>query len=98
MVRQAAGGEFTVTVESVPWVVASQYRKGNAREVHLVNYRPGHVLRHVPVVLTEQGFKPKSARLYSPDHEPISLPVSRYGEGWMTLVPELDIYGVLVVE
>ena len=55
-------------------------------------------VRHVPVVITEPGFKPKGARLYSPDHETLSLPVSRYGDGWLTLVPELDIYGVLVVE
>ena len=52
----------------------------------------------VPVVLTEPGCKPESARLYSPDHEPISLPINRYGKGWMTLVPELDLYGLLVIE
>lgn len=97
-VRRAAGGEFSVAVESMPWVVASQYRKGEVREVHLVNYRPGHPVRHVPVVFTEPGFKPRTARLYSPDHEPLTLPVSPYGSGWMTLVPELDIYGVLVAE
>jgi hypothetical protein len=97
-VRWAAGGNLSVEVETMPWVAASQYRKGGQRQVHLVNYRPGYPVRHVPVVFGEPGFKPERAKLYSPDHEPVSLDISRYSGRWSVIVPEVDIYGVVVVE
>ncbi len=97
-VRWAAGGFFTVTAETMPWVVAAQYRKGGQRQVHLVNYRPGFPVRHVPVLFNEPGFRPRAARLLSPDHEPLELDIGPYGDGWAVIVPEVDLYGVVVME
>jgi hypothetical protein len=97
-VRQAAGGSFTVDIDSKPWVAASQYRQGSRREVHLVNYRPDSPVHQVPVTFSEPGFSPQKAMLYSPDHEPLKLEISSSGDGWTSVVPEVEIYCVLVVE
>ena len=96
--RWAVGGSFTVTAETMPWVAAQQYRKDGQRQVHLVNYRDSSPVRNVPVMFDEPGFKPKSAKLYSPDHEPVKLDIGRFGSSWAVIVPEVDIYGVVVIE
>jgi len=92
------GGEFTVAVETKPHLAAAHYARGTMRQVHLVNYRPGHAARYIPVVFAESGLKPKKATLYSPEHVPLKLDLGKYGNGWMTLVPEVDTYGIVVLE
>ena len=87
-----------MTAETMPWVAAQQYRKDGQRQVHLVNYRDSSPVRNVPVMFDEPGFKPKSAKLYSPDHEPVKLDIGRFGSSWAVIVPEVDIYGVVVIE
>ncbi|MBW1696418.1 MAG: family 10 glycosylhydrolase [Deltaproteobacteria bacterium] len=91
-------GDYTLTVETKPWVAAAHYRKGRMRQVHLVNYWPGHPVRYIPVIVSENGLKPANATLYSPEHEPLNLDLGTYMGGWMTLVPELDTYAVVVFE
>jgi len=92
------GGEFTVTVETKPYVAAAHYRKGKTRQVHLVNYWPGHPARHIPVIFAESGLKPRKAMLYSPEHQARELDLGRYRGGWMVLVPEVNTYGIVVLE
>ncbi|HUU27752.1 MAG TPA: alpha-amylase family protein [archaeon] len=92
------GGEFTVTVETRPHVAAAHYRKGAERQVHLVNYWPGHPAKYIPVIFSEKGLKPKKATLYSPDHDRLSLDLAHYRDGWMALVPEVKTYGIVVLE
>jgi len=96
--RYCRGGEFTVAVETKPYVVAAHYRKGTMRQVHLVNYWPGHAARYIPVIFTESGLQPKKAVLLSPEHEPLSLDLGKYGGGWAVVVPEVRTYGVVVLE
>ena len=96
--RWCRGGDFSVEVETSPWVAAAHYRTGGSRQVHLVNYWPGHPARHVPVVFSEKGFTARQAVLLSPDHDPLPLDLGRYRGGWMTLVPEVKTYGIVVVK
>jgi hypothetical protein len=92
------GGEFTVTVETRLHVAAAHYRKGVMRQVHLVNYWPGHPARYIPVIFSEHGLAPEKATLYSPDHLPLPLDLNRYREGWLVLVPEVETYGIIVLQ
>jgi len=92
------GGEFSVVVETKPWVAAAQYRKGTSRQVHLVNYWPGHAVSLIPVIFNEKKFRPGKAVLYSPEQVPLELEVLPYGQGRSVTVPRLETYGVLVVE
>ena len=96
--RFCRGGEFTVAVETKPHVAAAHYRKGRTRQVHLVNYWPGHPARRVPVIFSERGLTPEKATLYSPDHRPRRLDLNRYRQGWLVLVPEVATYAVVVLE
>ncbi|MFH1071518.1 MAG: alpha-amylase family protein [Candidatus Glassbacteria bacterium] len=96
--RWCRSGEFSVEVETMPWVAAGHYRAGGGRQVHLVNYWPGHPVRHVPVVFSGKDLTPRSAVLLSPEHEPLPLVIGRYRDGWMTLVPEVKTYGIVVVK
>ena len=92
------GGDFTVTVETKPYVAASHYKKGAMRQVHLVNYWPGHRARYIPVIFAEKGLKPAKATLISPEHSPVKLDFAPYKQGWMVLVPEVKTYGLVVLE
>jgi len=94
----ACAGEFTVTVETKPCVAAAHYKKGRMRQVHLVNYWPGHPARHIPVIFAEKGLKPERARLLSPEHAEIKLDLGTFQGGWMVLVPEVKTYGIVVIE
>ena len=89
---------FSVTVETKPHVAAAHYRKGSQRQVHLINYWPGHAARHIPVIFNEKGLEPRKATLYSPDHQPVELDLGRYRNGRAVLVPELKTYGVVVLQ
>jgi len=91
-------GDYTLTVETKPYVAVAHYRKDGVRQVHLVNYWPAHPVRHIPVIVNDSGFAPARATLYSPEHEPLNLDVSKYRGGWMTLVPQVNTYGVVVLE
>jgi hypothetical protein len=66
--------------------------------VHLVNYLPDSPVRHIPVLFSEKGFKPRKAMLYSPEHEPLELDLNAYGKGSSVVIPRLDTYCVLVAE
>ena len=90
--------EFSITVQTKPSVAVAHYRKGTGRQVHLVNYWPGHPARYIPVVFSEKGFKPLKATLYSPEHEPLKLELVNYGSGRSVIIPRIDTYGVLVAE
>jgi len=90
--------EFSVTVETKSHVAAAHYRKGAQRQVHLVNYWPGHPVRHIPVIFFSAGSEPRKAVLYSPDHEPLDLELGRYRDGWVVLVPELINYSIVVLD
>ena len=94
--RTEAG--FSVTVETKPQVAAAHYRKGLQRQVHLVNYRPGQVVKYIPVIFNEKGLKPRRAILYSPDHDPAELDLGNYRSGWSVIVPQLITYGIVVLE
>ncbi|MBN2288254.1 MAG: family 10 glycosylhydrolase [Candidatus Glassbacteria bacterium] len=91
-------GEFSITVETKPWVAAAFYGKGKQRQVHLVNYWPGHPARYIPVIFTETGLKPSKATLYSPEHPVTKLDLARYRDGWAVILPEVKTYGLLVCE
>ncbi|MEA2063353.1 MAG: alpha-amylase family protein [Gemmatimonadota bacterium] len=94
----ASKGEFSITVETKPWVAAAHYRKGNQRQVHLVNYWPGHPARYIPVIFGESKLKPRKATLYSPEHLALKLDLARYRDGWAVILPEVKTYGLLVLE
>jgi hypothetical protein len=94
----ANGGDFSVTVETKPWVASAQYRKGKQRQVHLVNYWPNHAAMNIPVIFNERDLKPRGAMLYSPEHEPLRLDLVSCRGGWMVLLPEVKTYGVVVLE
>ena len=96
--RYCRGGDFTVNVETRPHIAAETYRKKSTRQVHLVNYWPGHPVRFVPVIIEEKGLSPAKATLYSPEHEATSLDLGRYGPGWIAVVPVVDTYSVVVFE
>ena len=53
---------------------------------------------HCAMVAAHVGFRPRAARLLSPDHEPVKLDIGRYGDSWAVIVPEVDLYGVVVAE
>ena len=93
-----ANGNYTVTVQTKSHVAAAHYRKGGMRQVHLVNYWPGHPVRYIPVIVNENGLKLSKATLYSPEHDPLKLDLGRYQDGWMALVPEVNTYAIVVFE
>jgi len=90
--------EYSVTVETRPHVAAAHYRKRGMRQVHLVNYWPGHPVRYIPVIVSEKGLELKKATLYSPEHDPLQLDLGRYQGACLALIPEIDTYGVVVFE
>jgi Beta-galactosidase len=94
----ARRGEFSITTETKPWVAAAHYRKGNQRQVHLVNYWPGHPARYIPVIFAETGLRPSKATLYSPEHPVLKLDLTRYQGNWAVILPEVKTYGLLVLE
>ncbi|MEA2063830.1 MAG: alpha-amylase family protein [Gemmatimonadota bacterium] len=100
--RWCRGGDFSVNIETKPHLAAAHYRKGQSRQVHLVNYWPGHPVRQIPVIFSseEKSPSPSRARLYCPETDkPQELELSRYGQDcWSVIVPRIDIYGLLVVE
>ena len=52
----------------------------------------------LPVVLNGQQGKFRKATLHSPEHDPQQLDLARYGKGWMTVVPAVKTYGIVVFE
>ena len=85
-------------METKSHIAAAQYRKDYSRQVHLVNYWPGHPARYIPVIVNERDLKPKKATLYSPEHDAVELDLGRYRQGWIALVPEINTYGLVVFE
>ena len=92
------GSEYSVNIETKPHIAAAHYRKGASRQVHLVNYWPGHPARYIPVIFSKLDFKPRKATLFSPEHQPLRLELGNYGQGRWVIIPRIDTYGVLVVE
>ena len=92
------GQSQSVTVEAGPNVAAENYRKDDQVQVHLVNYWPGHREENIPVLVEMDGFRPKSAVYQVPGRKPQKLDLGRSGNRWSVIVPELDLYGVVVIE
>ncbi len=96
-------GEPLVTVDGAPYVAANVTRKNGSNRfmLHLVNYdRP---LKNLRVKVNLDGIAEtidaKGLRLYSPDGVPKTVDVARTaGNSVEFVVPELDVYNVIVFE
>lgn len=68
--------------------------------LHLVNYRAGQPARGVEVRLrTSPGWRVRSVRLASPEHEKDVAPPFRQAAGTLTfIVPEIRTYEIAVVD
>ncbi len=62
-----------------------------------MNYLPERAVSGIKVSLSEPGFRPREAELLVPGASPRKLELARDGERWSVTVPELAVYGLLVL-
>jgi hypothetical protein len=97
----ALGDELRILVDAPPSVAVELCRQEDPPRVlvHFVNYDPAAALKNIPVKLRLAGSAPKSARLLSPERAGARrLPLKPEGNFSACLLPELKVYGVLVLD
>ncbi len=99
-VRRACGDGPSLSVQGPRGLCAELTEQADRRMLHLVNYRAGQPARGVEVRLrTSPGWRVRSVRLASPEHEKdVALPF-RQAAGTLTfIVPEIRTYEIAVVD
>ncbi len=101
LVKWAAGGELTATVEAPPWVTAEFARQTSSDTwlVHLVNYNCAKPVGAIPVsVRIPAGFRLKAATLETPDQAGRQVLAVKVRQGVVSFrVPGLKVYDLILL-
>ena len=92
--------KFRILVDAPPSVAVELCQQEDPPRVlvHLVNYDPATTLKNIPLKLRLACGTANSARLLSPERaHPRRLPLKREGNLSACVLPELNVYAVLVL-
>ena len=99
--RERLGDRLRVQMTAPPAVAAEVMERRAVPQVlvHLVNYRVEQPVNNIPVTIhARRLLRPLRAEYWNPLHpKPVLLPLTRNGNELQFTVPQLDIYGLIVI-